>query len=253
MCTVTVLPMRRGQWPLRVWCNRDERRDRPPALPPEVHPAGPNRAILPVDPVSSGTWIAANNAGLVATLLNVNLRPDDYERLPGVGLPHRSRGLIIPPLMQFDTVERALDAVALLTPTDYAPFRLIVINRTHYGDVYSDGRSFAFDRQPLEDDPLMFTSSGLGDHLVEEPRRRLFDRYFEEPVSTWTEQQAAFHRHVWPDNPELSVCMSRPDAKTVSLTAVEVSGTEVRLRYHPAPPNDPAEDAVVAINLHGQS
>jgi len=34
--------------------------------------------------------------------------------------------------------------------------------------------------------------------------------------------QDRFHAHSWPDRPELSVLMSRADARTVSITAVEV-------------------------------
>ena len=45
------------------------------------------------------------------------------------------------------------------------------------------------------------------------------------------ERQQAFHAHRWPDRPEVSVLMTRRDARTVSRTAIEVTEARVSLRY----------------------
>ena len=47
---------------VRVVCNRDELRSRAAALPPRVCTFGERRAVMPIDLVSGGTWIAANRA-----------------------------------------------------------------------------------------------------------------------------------------------------------------------------------------------
>jgi hypothetical protein len=95
-----------------------------------------------------------------------------------------------------------------------------------------DGRQPQAESPRALEGPLMFTSSGLGDHLVEPPRRELFERSFEDldgaDVAT---VQDAFHRHRWPDRPELSVCTSRHDAQTVSHTVVELLPDDVRMTY----------------------
>jgi hypothetical protein len=84
---------------MRMVCNRDESRSRPAALPPQVREFGKQRAILPIDPVSGGTWIAASSAGLAMTLLNSYpapagpLAPGATEELL------ESRGTIIPYLL----------------------------------------------------------------------------------------------------------------------------------------------------------
>ena len=106
MCTVTVVP---GREAIRLACNRDELRSRAAALPPQVRQFGPRRALLPVDPTSGGTWVAANDAGLAMTLLNVN---------PGNGLgtsaARLSRGNIIPALLHADRpLAAAFSALAL--------------------------------------------------------------------------------------------------------------------------------------------
>ena len=85
MCTVTIITVdsaaqcapdsgsaARGKG-IRLACNRDELRTRPAALPPIIRTFGNRKAIMPVDPISNGTWIAVNDAGIAATLLNVNL------------------------------------------------------------------------------------------------------------------------------------------------------------------------------------
>ena len=90
MCTVTLLPYDDG---FRLACNRDERRDRLPALPPTSHACGNRTATFPVDPAGGGTWIGVNDAGLVATLLN-QTRFGDARPITA-----QSRGLIVPLVM----------------------------------------------------------------------------------------------------------------------------------------------------------
>ena len=68
--------------------------------------------------------------------------------------------------------------------------------------------------------PVCLASSGLGDSKVL-PRIRLFlddvVRAGATPVA-----QDRFHHHVWPATPEISVLMSREEARTVSITTIEV-------------------------------
>src|SRR5262249_13957501 len=78
MCTVSIVALNEpGNRRLRLACNRDELRSRPAALPPLVRNCDERQAIMPIDPVSDGTWIAVNDAGIAATLLNVNLATRD--------------------------------------------------------------------------------------------------------------------------------------------------------------------------------
>ena len=97
--------------------------------------------------------------------------------------------------------------------------------------------------------PLLFTSSGLGDHLVEGVRRELFDAFFQGPAGEWEAAQDAFHRHRWPGRGHLSVNMKRPDARTVSHAVIDVDGVRVRFRYHPAAPDEPAATTVLELPI----
>jgi uncharacterized protein with NRDE domain len=84
MCTVSVLQLPGNV--IRVACNRDEQVTRAAALPPVVRRIGGVRAMMPVDPVSGGTWVGADEAGVVMALLNYNPRDASAAAAP------RSRG-----------------------------------------------------------------------------------------------------------------------------------------------------------------
>jgi hypothetical protein len=221
VCTLTILP-RAGGAGLRLASSRDEARARPEALPPRERAYGGLRALLPVDPASGGTWVAANSAGLALALLNVN-RPG-----LGGGEPRRSRGTIIPALLGCADPDEARRRAEALRPADFPPFRLVLAGAGLVVEGLSDGVALRWSRGRLEG-PLLWTSSGLGDHLVEGPRRRLFERAL--AARPTPQAQDAFHRHRWPGRPHLSVRMSRPDARTVSYTVVEVTPEKVSMKY----------------------
>ena len=92
----------------------------------------------------------------------------------------------------------------------------------------------------------MFTSSGLGDHLVESPRRELFNEMLQNRSPS---MQDAFHRHQWADRPHLSVCMSRPDARTVSHTRIHVTPQRATMLYMPDAPNQPVQPEIQSLDL----
>jgi len=80
--------------------------------------------------------------------------------------------------------------------------------------------------------PVMFTSSSLGDRVVEGPRRALFASLVDHSGAPLI-GQARFHRHCWPDRREISVLMTRSDAATVSRTTLDVSEHAIAIRYTP--------------------
>jgi hypothetical protein len=261
MCTVTLLRISSNEEDatgdrdraavtaplLRVSCNRDESRRRAPARPPEIRRFGECRAIFPVDPISDGTWIAVNDAGLVMTLMNIY--PGNRRELSGKqeGPPPLSRGTIIPKLMRHSRASTACDEACRLDAHRFSAFCLLIIDEKSVSSIRSDGGVIRAENFPVTDEPQMFTSSGLGDELVDPPRRALFHEFVarsDDPI----QEQDQFHRHSWPDRPHLSVCMRRDNALTVSNTVVEIRPADVKLIYHPAAPDEPAENITVTLN-----
>ncbi len=223
MCTVTILPLEHG---IRMAANRDESPLRPSALPPRVVTVGKYQALMPIDPQSGGTWIATTDGGLVFTLLNVYSAPRDRNAAP----PRISRGTIIPKLVDASTLEDAFARMRDIHADDFAAFRLVLADRDRCADLTYTGGTCQWNEPREIVRPILFTSSGLGDGVVDPPRRALFDENFV-PGSNGRERQNAYHRHSWPERRHLSVCMLRPEARTVSLTVVEMAANEVRMDY----------------------
>jgi hypothetical protein len=230
MCTVTVV---RAGGVLRMACNRDERRERPQAHPPFITRAGALKLLTPQDPTGGGTWIAANSAGLVFTLLNAHSPR-------GTTGPVPSRGLVIPALADAATLEEVALRLEDVRPRERAPFRLLVAKRTDVAEFVPVGDAWRATMHRLAR-PQLFTSSSLGDAIVDGPRRLLFEQMLRTAGPSTSlragdvaAQQDAFHAHRWRDRPAVSVHMSRPDACTVSTTVVEVTPHDVRMVYQPA-------------------
>jgi hypothetical protein len=222
MCTVSIVRLPHF---LRFVVNRDEQRARALALPPSVRRAGALRMLAPTDPPSGGTWVACNETGLAVALLNVNAEASTTP--PSA----RSRGEIVPTLMTCRSLTDVERAAAGLEARAYSPFRLVAVHADE-GRVLELWPGDRISRDLPLDIPRMFTSSGLGDHHVEQPRRDLFMRMVLDGSSIdLSTRQDQFHEHHWPSQPWLSVHMSRADAWTVSRTTLEIGGDRMAMRY----------------------
>ncbi len=235
MCTMTLIPIDKG---LRVAFNRDESRKRPIAFPPRLVQCGDRATLMPIDARSQGTWIGVNDAGLAMGILNRNIGLTRGSRDPNVP----SRGLIIPSLLACTTLAEAHAAALELRAKRYAPFRLVMADCSQAVEIVSEPTNVLV-REYGVSVPLLFTSSGLGDELVEPPRRALFEHWFS-TRENWPSEQDAFHRHSWPNHLHLSVCMRREEACTVSFTTIEMRSATTKMTYASGPPDEMAEATV---------
>ena len=233
MCTVTVIPTPNGP---RLVHSRDEQRTRGQALPPvsQQLPSG-RRAVWPTDPDGGGTWIAARADGLVLAVLNRNIPPNGRPR------PTRSRGGLIPGLIDAAHAAEAMDQLMGQDLAGLAPFRILALDPDGAARLATwDG--LTLERGAVLEPPFCLASSGLGDDRVY-PRIPLFGAMVAQDPRP--ETQDAYHRHRWDDAPEISVLMSRPDARTVSITTVP-PGAGGLLEVEVLPESDPWCDPVGA-------
>lgn len=236
MCTVSIIPfVSAGRSGYRLVSSRDEQRARTEAQPARWRELSRSlRGIWPTDPEGGGTWIAAATSGLGLAILNRNLEPPLADLPPSTLV---SRGKLIPKLIDAADLAEVVDRIRGLPLALFSPFRLVAVALN--GPVVRC-LEVTWDRTELEVapesmPPICFASSGLGDSLVT-PRLGLFSELVgDEGLAA---SQDAFHHHRWPDKPEISVMMSREDARTVSITTCEVvRGIEdhatVRMSYAP--------------------
>jgi uncharacterized protein with NRDE domain len=123
MCLLIVISGVVPEMPLIVAANRDERRDRP-AIPMTRLDGGGGPAILGGrDEVGGGTWLATNEAGVVAGLTNRPLRD-------GPDTAKRSRGELPLALARHETAAAAVEAFGTaVDPGAYNPSWLLVADR----------------------------------------------------------------------------------------------------------------------------
>lgn len=192
--------------------------------------------------------MAVHGSGLYLGLLNLNLSDDELD--PARPAFTRTRGAIIPELIGLDSIGSAVRKIERMDLRGISPFRLVMLGFDDDGRVVHavarfDGMQLTMPTVLSElGAPVCLASSGLGDELVQ-CRLPIFDSMVGEDPTP--ENQRAFHRFQWADRPEYSVMMSRPDARTSSVTRVEaVRGETPKIEYEPVAMGDPIFDPIGA-------
>ena len=238
MCTVSAAYAPDGT-ALRIVINRDERRLRMQARPPEKFAPYGVPAIWPVDQEAGGTWAAVTANGLAFVLLNVSA-----PRWKSTAFDHEvvTRGAVIPYLAasaDIEDVERRFVSGPARWPC--RPFKLLVASVDRLVLLTPMG---AIDL----DAPIVLATSSLGDELVEGPRRALFADLLATSATAW-QAQDRLHQHAWPDRRHVSALMRRADACTVSRTEMLLSREGVEMRYAALSDGWPAGIAVAPKRL----
>src|SRR5881396_2322818 len=241
MCTVSFLPNRHGFY---LAMNRDEKRDRFAALPPEIVEFENHRVLFPREP-TGGTWISANDAGVCLALINWHR----IKRESNNGV--RSRGEVIRKLAGISTSNEISTAVKKLPLRKLRPFRLIAI-------VSAENRVIEWrwnlNRLAIRKhswESRHWFSSGFDEPRAEVERAKVcasfvVPRRRDDPGSARarTGVNAAGYSLMWlrqlhcshaPKRGPFSICMHRPDAATVSYTEVAVSKRRATMRYKSGP------------------
>jgi uncharacterized protein with NRDE domain len=133
MCTVILLRRPHHDWPLLLAGNRDEMAGRPWMAPARHWALSPD-VTGGLDVLAEGSWLALNDHGVVATVLN------RYGTL-GPAAGKRSRGELV--LQALDHADAQAAAVALrhLDPEAYRPFNLVVADNRDAFWLRADGRT----------------------------------------------------------------------------------------------------------------
>lgn len=235
MCTVTWLCTADGY---QLFSNRDESRRRSPALPPRAARRGETRYLAPVDGDAGGSWITVNEHGLSLCLLNAyHAELSRALDRPGGG-PFRSRGLLVSDLAGHSGRDDLLGTIQGLDLARYRPFTLLALEPLPGegpGELLLEWNGESLTRRdPAQ--PLI--SSGYDFTGATHHRRATFEACAPGHAATGPDPEhlLLYHRDHRPEPGPYSVCMHRPDARTVSLTRIIVAPEEVTMSYAPGPP-----------------
>lgn len=234
MCTVAFLPTPGGGYLLGH--NRDESRGRSRARPPRRARRDGRAFVAPRDPDGGGTWIGVNEAGLTFCILNGS------DANPG-RLPPRpkSRGLVAWDLLHLRTAREAGDHLDHFRDllAEVRAFQLVVAEPGRRGEAPSvsrftwDGASLKSSRSP---GPALFVSSGYDQKGAERARGEQWRNFLADHLAPGPPELAAWLTGHLPRKGELSVCMHREAARSVSRSIVAAGSEAICLAYHDGPP-----------------
>ena len=247
MCTATWMATE-GRF--RLYFNRDELRSRGPARPPERLEREGTAILAPIDGDRGGSWIAANEHGLVACLLNGYVEESD----PAAAAPEpdggwTSRGELVLDLL---AEREAAPALARLDRLELSRFRTFVL-ALFAPDGEAQVARWLDGTLRLGPAVMPLSSSSYETAAVIGRRRERWEREApggELPLDRRHRGHVAYHASREADSGAHSVCMSRPDAATRSFTWVDVDADRVTLHYLDAPPCAAGDEPWQTLSLN---
>jgi len=214
MCTVSYLPLEKGYL---LTSNRDEAPSRN-----TVEIEQRKNLIFPKDPQSSGTWIAMNNQGNTACLLN-----GAFEQfVPRANYRH-SRGRIILDYFaqsSFEVFRKDYDL------ENIAPFTLVVVENHRLFTLVWDGKEKHL--KELDDQKAwIWSSATLYEEATRNWRATLFQNWLAKNINYERENIVYFHRFGTTDDENGFVMNRKNIVKTLSISNVWTNGIFSEFQY----------------------
>ena len=220
MCTVTFIPQKESCF---ITSNRDEKAARPKAVAPAVYANYNVTLLYPKDAAANGTWIAMNQSGNAAVLLNgafVKHEPEPHYR--------RSRGLVF------------LDIIASAEPMDWfaeinlykiEPFTVVILQEGKLYECRWDGIKKHY-QQLDEKQPHIWSSVTLYPGEVISKRKQWFNQWLTDHPLPSQKDIFSFHQFAGDGDIHNDVLMNRNgDMLTVSITGIEMNSEKGTMHY----------------------
>jgi len=238
MCTVTFIPVKDK---ICITSNRDESCIRKQAIPPRVYFENGSSIIYPKDADAGGTWIAMNENGNAAVLLNGGF----FKHISQP--PYRkSRGII------FIEIINAIMPVRHFKHTDLQgiePFTMIIFDNCLYECRWTGSTKHC--KQLKIYRPYIWSSSTLYAEAVVKKRERWFTAFLNKNPHPSQEDIFNFHLFTGDGDTQNDLNMNRSGLlSTVSVTGMVLEYRNCRLRYHDLKDNSIYDtDMILAASL----
>jgi len=202
--------------------NRDEHISRPGSFVPKEETINNCKVIFPKDPKAGGTWIAANEKGIGAVLLNgafeKHVRKECYAK---------SRGLVLLDIISAEIPAFRLETIDL---NQIEPFTLILFDGTDLTEFRWNG-SLKFKNKLDTSKNYIWSSATLYTKKAIEHRKRLFEQFTSQNVVFNKENIISFHSNNNNDF-ENGFVINRDDVlKTFSITQLIFKREKVELNH----------------------
>lgn len=209
--------------------SRDEMRARVKAEPPKFFTRNGIRYMAPVDPQGEGTWIAANDRGLILCLLN------DYLGKSAANYTgeSKSRGLLVRKLITLEdgspeavrTYMKRQSAASM----PYNPFNLIAFSGLRKPEMWHwNGETL----ETIPNPPMPVVSAGREQDKTQRLRAEVFEQLRAQHGGRIPEAALLqAHEQAEPKPQPYCIAMELPDKGTVSITKVRLylKASELRL------------------------
>ena len=233
---------------LLVTMNRDEAISRAPEIPPAIHAEDGSAAwMAPQDSAKGGTWMGANECGVVACLLNY-YRPGE-SLIPQPQQGDRSRGEIIPRMLTVGGLDQGTTWLEeSFDPEPYPSFTLLLFTLASGRRItWLRGTSLRYDT--IEGTWSVISSSGWDSERIIRWREERFQQWLADG-ETMQGTLPSFNVLQVPGKEEWSPLMKRDWSSTRSVTQAAVDPSKALLHYWPDPaPNSVEPSTSLALNL----
>lgn len=225
MCTVSFVPFSKNHFILTS--NRDETTARGLASSPVIIEKETYKLVCPVDPLASGTWIAASSYGDMICLLNGAFKR--HKHLP----PYRkSRGLVVLDYFDLGDPEKF---VAEYDLSGIEPFTMVMVSRRNGTQLFElrwDGNDKFFKELDAMKWHTWSSATLYNDALIKKKNEE-FEELLSESVQslpirpeTMIDIHLRFLYEDWVKPPE------RVDVvATLSITCAESNSNELKMHY----------------------
>lgn len=220
MCTVSFIP---GNQRCFLTSNRDEKMIRGLAIPPRFYTHDQQVLLYPKDADAGGTWIAMQDNGTAAVLLNGGFVKHS-SKPPYV----KSRGLVMLDVLSAPDPLHTLTQYPLM---GVEPFTIVLLQKGKLFEIRWDG-SKVWHTALDERKPHIWSSVTLYDSAMIRKRENWFSDWLKENPAPDQKSILHFHQFTGEGNRHLDLCMNRNNSLlTVSITSMEITCSGGRMQY----------------------
>jgi hypothetical protein len=220
MCTVTFIPVNDRYY---ITSSRDEKAARPKAIAPAVYADYKATLLYPRDAAANGTWIAMNQLGNAAVLLNGAFVKHDPEP------PYRkSRGLVF---LDIIASNEPMDWFAEINLYKIEPFTVVILQEGRLRECRWDGMKKHY-QQLDRKQPHIWSSATLYPGDVISKREQWFTKWLADHPQPSQKDIFSFHQFAGDGDIHNDIMMNRNGHMlTVSITGIEISSEKGVMHY----------------------